>query len=848
MPGLKKNRATCCALTLAVLGQSCPRVSTQIDARFSGCAVVEAGPACVLAEERPVALIVHWPKESQGLRVTFNGAPLEYTRRARPTGAQLRLTVASTGRLRVESRERDATFQLEFRRAGVAEPRAVKMSEDARAALRSGDASEAVRLLDASSVAHAARGAWSRAVRDAQAAAYALVYIEHQPAEATERLDRVEAILEGYPEGWALQPYYRGLIALASADPVGAIAKLRRAKARLRDFAPARVADIEQTEVFALLRAGREADAQAILRGLSEAPELSPCDRARRLNNAAWNALMLADAKDERPQPQVRQALQTAATILEEERCPSWPGHELLWLHRALERVLSGRFSQAEALLARVRPRPSRLDARLWRQELQGRIALGLGRPQQALSRFDEALQLAQSSLTLDASWRLQTRRASAFFALGKTRQALDALRSAERVLDDAMLRLPLFEGRGGFLADRVRSAQALALFHLDRGDASAAMCALRLARARGLARAADALRISQRSARGGARWARVMGEVSALRAQIEQAAASAWTLSLEDRRKLQIEQDARARSIREKVQFALQDLEAHAAPASCDALRPPRSHELVLSFHELGDGAVGFAASARGVSVHRFASRPKSAWGWLSPWEGALKKSARLRLIAGGPAALELAGAINGKLPVEHALDLRARDPRPQLESSSALVLFDGARNLSGARAEGALAQEALTRQGWAVRSRAGESATPAAVRDQLSRAALFHYAGHALSGPEVEDRLVLHRGALTARDILTAPSVPQSVVLMGCKTARSNAGELGLAQAFLLAGAEQVLATTEVVPDKLAQKLGAALYVGASPTDLDLAHALHRAVLDNEDADTSAFRVWSR
>ena len=69
---------------------------------------------------------------------------------------------------------------------------------------------------------------------------------------------------------------------------------------------------------------------------------------------------------------------------------------------------------------------------------------------------------------------------------------------------------------------------------------------------------------------------------------------------------------------------------------------------------------------------------------------------------------------------------------------------------------------------------------------------------------------------------DLLTLAQAPQTVVLSTCDGAASPAvaaESLGLAQAFLLAGAEQVIAAVEPVQDSDSRALMERLY--ASPAD---------------------------
>lgn len=100
--------------------------------------------------------------------------------------------------------------------------------------------------------------------------------------------------------------------------------------------------------------------------------------------------------------------------------------------------------------------------------------------------------------------------------------------------------------------------------------------------------------------------------------------------------------------------------------------------------------------------------------------------------------------------------------------------------------------------------------------MRSELSRGAyLFHFAGHArFSGTDGwESAMPLaDGGALTVGDVLALGSVPRLVVLSGCETGRSDG--LGLAHAFVAAGASAAVGTTRVVPDDHAARVMALFY----------------------------------
>jgi CHAT domain-containing protein len=168
-------------------------------------------------------------------------------------------------------------------------------------------------------------------------------------------------------------------------------------------------------------------------------------------------------------------------------------------------------------------------------------------------------------------------------------------------------------------------------------------------------------------------------------------------------------------------------------------------------------------------------------------------------------------------------------------------VVVANPSEDLPEAEREATEVARRLQSAGWRVQDHAQAEASRAQLTDALAGAALLHYAGHGTHGG-VDGwgaALLLHDGdRLEVSDILALPRVPDAVVLSGCDTATVElgtlAGGMNLSRAFVLAGAEWVIAAEGEVEDELARAMGEALYEGAVPTDdFDGPEALRRAQL---------------
>lgn len=828
---------------------------------IAGCTQVESGPTCVVSSPKaPQPVTIFIAKAKLPATLTLAGHTLSATITHTPMGIEFEVRPTRLGALKVLAS--NGRFTARIADTERAAPEAVRSSTQGRADLRAGDWQSAVRSLDAAATAHAERGAWSRAVSDMLTAAYALLYVGHQPHEARRRLDRAEPWLEHDRDGWALYPYYRGLHAVRAADPSAAVAPLKEARRRLTGRGKtALAAGVDEVLAVVLQQLGRAKDSELVLKRLRGVTAGGPCVRARRLNNAAWTSLLAAEAAVQAPSLAAQATLEQAVTLYDTPQCRARPGRRTAQLHLAMSSVLGGRFEQAQAILRLIPVDDGRLDARLWRLELEARAELGLGHPRVARLRLQEALTRLPNGELPDAEWRLQLWRARALQTEGMLDEALEAYARADALLDEGTLRIPFGEGRAPFALARRRGTMEWAELLLAQGDAKTAACVVRRGRSRSIARAAQQARLQSLEPRARAVWEAQIGALRRLRSESEQAAQSAWGLAAEELEAFKAGQANRQAAAAAHLSKALTVVEAQAPAWSCDPSPARVKGEVTLVFTIGSHGPLGFAIAGARTLAHRYEAEP-SAGQWLAPFDDVLSSATRVLLVVepspsfARPHAWPWRGrALNAQRPVAFALDLPGLHTTSTARADVALVVADPERNLAGARAEAAAVTDSLSEAGWQVEHLQGSMAVPQAVRDGLKRASLLHFSGHGrrTKGATWGDRLGLHRGSLSSQDILSAEGVPGSVVLTGCQTAsESGRGEIervGLAQAFLLSGAQQVLGATSDVADEIATEVGMGVHAEPQPGSLDLVQSFHRvaARLDARgDGDWAAFRVW--
>ncbi|MCK6570291.1 CHAT domain-containing protein [Myxococcota bacterium] len=465
---------------------------------------------------------------------------------------------------------------------------------------------------------------------------------------------------------------------------------------------------------------------------------------------------------------------------------------------------------------------------------LQARLHLMRGDPRAALAAFErcEADARAETAGRVsDTVLRARHGRGQALAALERLPEARVVYRGLLNDVRQLALHTDLQDDRSAFLARRhvlVEEAVAVALrggevgeaFDLaDRGQAPA----LQTLADRGRRTPADAERdpataTAQAVVRG--RWLEARDRVDeTLRARLTAADAERPALDAELARR------------RETLSRAFDAL-ATSAPGVPEgvasaraALRALGPRTGLVAFQRAGSSFRAFSARGPDDLVHH---GPAALPVLLAEVAPRLRGLDRIYLVAGPAEAVRalarpgspLAEAGRAVALVPYAAWLAAHPPSPRPASSppapEALIIADPAGNLPHARLEGQDVARRLSTDGRLAEHLAGGAATRAEVFTALRRGPrTFHFSGHGVldATNPWEAHLGLAGGArLTVADVLALSPHIGTVVLSGCETGGAvplSAHErLSLAEAFLLAGAETVVATTARIDDAAARR----------------------------------------
>lgn len=880
------------AMVLGGAACTSPDPPAPLTAELVGCGARFDDGRCALPAGGALRIFV--PGANEPLSVTLDGGAISTEAERSPAGQLLRFTIERPGTLRVSRLPPAAPAEARFTLIDAEPPvvgdaatleRALASapplhqgpiaSRLARLALRRGDVDAMTTRFVEAERAHRAAGRRSAILRDLEAQAFAALYLRPRYAEARRLIER-HAALARDRRSRGLGRYNAGLLAWQTGDPAAAAEAFDAARRQLQPLGDVRETVVAaEMEAVVLRTLGRGRTALERLAALRDAlPADAECDRARLNLNSGWLSTLERARGSSAPDP--GPALRAAHAAFSTAPCEAEGPRRTAALNLALAAVNAGRAAEARRWLDTL---PSGESGPLgrWRLDVEGRLALRAGALEAAEAHFARLEHLA-AEVAPEAAWRAAVGRGEAALARGDIERALAAWRRAEASLDAESLRLPLDRDRARFLVDRARSVRLLVGQLTAQGRAAEALCAARLARGRALAGVALRDRITGLDPAARARWDDALTRWRNARAELEAAAAADWTLDDAALMQARATREAKARSVRHALGEALAVVERAGSRPSCDALRPPEADEVILAWFPAERAAAGsiqpgerslvaFAATRGGARAVALPAGVDSPTALLAPFASELATHGRVRLIVGGGLErLDLHRSrwsspsgrvtpIDRSHTVAWALDLPRRAARPGERAARALLVADPEQDLPAARDEAAAAADALRRGGWSVRALTGPAATGPAVREAIGGVTLLHYAGHgeARADDPFAARLPLADGGrLAIGDLLTVSSAPRWVVLTGCRTGfvdpQAAAGGLTLAHGFLLAGAEAVLATTEVVDDSLAGAVGSAVTARlAAPSPTDLPRAARDALGALGDrAGLEAFRVW--
>ena len=668
--------------------------------------------------------------------------------------------------------------------------------------------------------------------------------------------------------------FYQGLLAQRVGDYGTALDQLRQAAglAEGAGLPPEFRWKAGQVLAGVLQEVGRSREASELFERLRAEPHPGadqPCDLGELSANEGWSRLLAREGGERTGDP--IPILEEARSEYDKHSCA--PEKRLnVRLNLALAHLQAARWSEAGRALEEARAFASSETPRLrlWRLDLEARAIMDR-QPARALQLYDELAGEAERVVSLEGRFRATVGRARAHRALRQPSAALADFAAADRLIDEQSRHVPVHEGRDTLVGQRETATCEYLDLLLAEGQPQRAFDLVRRDRSRLLYQLAIRDRLTRLEPAEQQKWDQALSRYQALRSAIDREAAAQWQLPLDqvDRaRDRHTSQLARAQQELDRAVAGLGDF----GDRGERSLSPPAKDEVILAYHPLPEGWAGFAASGRKVEISRFelpASLPAGkelSRLLLVPFQKTIGLAGRVRVLPfGSLQAVDFHDLPFGGKPlmsqhlVIYSLDLPARPSPPPASRLVALLVANPQTDqgyLPAAQREADEVAAAVGHwDGWALRRLDGPDATSSAVSGALPDVDLFHFAGHGNFAGFAgwDSSLPLADGSrLTLGDILTLRRVPRWIVLSACdagSSSREAPGEgIGLAHAFLLAGAQAVIAATRQVEDQTARGLLGELYRDWQP-GTDLSRQLQRAEIacqrQNPKADCASFRL---
>lgn len=836
-----------------------------LEVEYTGCASVSwPGPRCQLSEDRQLRLWIPVPDRAimtisdgsriveqqavqQGQRllveITDGTQQLEILAEDGPRRATWSLTVehrpqaqwwTEVRRLQVagEPQQAEDILRSQLQSSAPAEDRGDVLYRLAGQVYRRGDTAEAQQLMIEAVAWYRQAERPLESIRSGTALSYWL-HADGQWVEERQVLDSLGQLSSPTAEGSFLLHFFQGQLAIETGDLRTALRHLRASAEQAERVGLDRFRhQSEQLLANTLAQTGRRAEAASLLNRLAQDDAVlsNECERALFSNTLGWSRLLELEAGTEaEPLP----ALELAASLM-----PNCPGFEQdlanVYTNLSLAYLHADALDLSRDYLQRARQMQLRPQRRLllWWQEIAARLALAGGAYDTALEHFADEARLAQEALVPHAHWRAELGTARTLWALDQQDDALIAFQQAEQLLDAEALRVPVGGDRAAFVAQREWASSLYLDALLTAASPGEAMAAARRARSRVLRSLWRGQRLAFLSAEDRGRWDRAISHYQATRSSLENNLRQEWQLPSD----LLAEARARNSQLRSDLEDALdRALEVIASPIeSSYSLRPLADGEVVLIFHPMDDGWLGFAEGPGGVvakalgNISADAPSGELATQLLDPFADQLEVASTVRLLPYGELrdidfhALPFAGEpLVVQRSVIYGLDLPTNTLRVD-PIARALMVIDPNQDLPNTRRESDALRSAFTAHDVdQVHWLEGSTARGDAVRQLLPEVDLFHFAGHGYFDGWDSSLGLAEDSRLSVGDIFALPRVPPRVILSGCETGRSGNDALyrledaaGIGSAFLTAGSQEVIATQRPVDDGLAAELMAGLY----------------------------------
>ena len=445
-----------------------------------------------------------------------------------------------------------------------------------------------------------------------------------------------------------------------------------------------------------------------------------------------------------------------------------------------------------------------------YRALLVADVALAEGDAPGAAERFAALHARLEPTQNTEQTWRALEGLGRALAAQERWPEAIERLEAAEQLLTRAARDIPDPSALTSFFGTHDHSARGLRAAYLAVGETQQAFRALRRAQRRHMLALARDQRMWQRATADA--WQEPYAALLTQQDELSRAAKHASVAPESERAQAERELAERRRKL-EITRTQLLAMLGRDALSADERLREPEPGELMAAWLRTENGVEAYAEFAGRTRHIEYSSRaaPRQYLDQLADW--IVQAKAVTVLSFSQPESLDVHmlpfrdAPLIEHVPVVYSLDL------PPIEAKAApakvaLLATDRHGDLVYAQRELSALAGVLRQHEWKL----SELPDRRALQESAERAQLFYYAGHARADGtgSLRSALQFGDGELTVADILALRAAPAQVVLSACDAARApdlrEAVGISLAQAFVLAGSDGVLAPVRPVNDRSA------------------------------------------
>lgn len=599
------------------------------------------------------------------------------------------------------------------------------------------------------------------------------------------------------------------------------------------------------------------------------------CKKVIYLDGLAWAQLQQIDSlygvKENTsidPLSSLNQALSIA-----ESHCPERKSmHVNILLNLAMAHLLDNKIQSAKQLIEKVDAMKVPLSYRqkLDLLEMQGKLSLLDKNSNKALHSFSQLLKYSESTKYSIFMIKALVGLAETYQLLDENHAAREHYARATDLIFGHSLGIPVTASQPNFISKLSRFSKKYVDFLYQTNRIDEALQVTRRFRAGWLQDLFQLSQIHSQKLSKNPVWLSTLSKIRKVRSAIINQQSISWTLPQNQLLQSNIELKEKEQELAQLFDLAI-SLVNETSTTEYAGYANPKPNELFLFFYPVENGWLGFAKAERSLKSHFISSHHSSslspenmAQEWITAFEGEIESNDILKVYPFGilknvdfQALVFQNELLLSRKSIHYGVDLSHKKITQvkQTQVSRSLVVANSLGDLRETELEANQIIQITKPFNWENNLLTTSQTKFTRIKNQLQRSQHFHYAGHVFDNKTSTSQYLLplaDNTYLDSNDIIILERAPKWVVLSACNSAKNNSTvnteSLGLAQAFIMSGSKQVIASSRPVLDKHTRTLMTKFYQHWTESG-DFAESLRTAQLNlirnQPEADWLAFRI---